>query len=306
MLAILESISPVFVVIALGFLSRRLGFLPDSFIHSANHLVYYVAIPILVFSAISGGPFAETFNPAQIAGTFLAASLIVLVSLLAALVMKVSREGTVTFVQTSFHGNLGYVGLAVVFYAMGPEGRGAASVLAGFLILYQNVVSIGLYTLTVGGREKRDARLILKFLGNPIILATLLGLLFSYTDLQLPGFIDRSFLIVSQMALPLALLIIGGNLKTAPARRIQLVALSSGFKLLLLPLAGFFIFKGFGVTAASAETALILLASPSATISYIMAAEMGGREELAAAAITTSTILSIITYTFWISMAGRL
>lgn len=305
MLDILESISPVFVVIGLGFMSRKLGFLPDSFIQSANRLVYFVAIPILIFSSISGGSFARSFDPAQIVGTCLAASVVIALALVLSLALGTSPAGTATFVQTSFHGNLGYVGLAVVFYALGPEGRGAASVLAGFLILYQNAASILLYTLTVGRGARTDARLLLKFLGNPIILATLLGLFFSATGLALPGFIDRSFEIVSHMALPLALLIIGGSLKAAPARRVQLVAISTTLKLLVLPLAGLFIFKALGVTASTAETALIFLASPSATISYIMASEMGGREELAAAAVTISTVLSIFTYTFWIAMAGR-
>jgi predicted permease len=304
MLQILESISPVFVVIALGFISRKLGFLPDSFIQSANRLVYFVAIPILVFSAISGGSFADSFDPSQIGGTFLAATVIVTLGLLLSFILRITPAGTATFVQSSFHGNLGYVGLAVVFYALGPEGRGAASVLAGFLILYQNTASILLYTFTVGGKKRPDAALLMRFLGNPIILATLVGLFFSATGLSLPGFINRSFDIVSHMALPLALLIIGGSLRAASARRIQLVAISTTLKLLILPLAGFLIFKALGISASRAETALILLASPSATISYIMAMELGGREELAAAAVTISTVLSIFTYTFWIAMAG--
>ncbi len=306
MLQILESISPVFVVITLGFLSRRHGFLPDSFIQSANRLVYYVAIPILVFSAISGGPFAESFDPVQLTGTFLAATITVLIGIALAPFLHTSPAGTATFVQTSFHGNLGYVGLAVVFYALGPGGRGAASVLAGFLILFQNVVSILLYTVTVGGKRKLDFATLLRFLGNPIILATLLGLLFSATGLALPAFVNRSFEIVGQMALPLALLIIGGSLKPAPTKRIKLVAISTTLKLLVMPLAGFLIFKALGLSPERAEPALILLASPSATISYIMAMEMGGRQELAAAAVTISTIASMVTYTFWIAMAGGL
>jgi predicted permease len=36
-----------------------------------------------------------------------------------------------------------------------------------------------------------------------------------------------------------------------------------------------------------------------------MSAEMGGDSDLAAAAVTISTVLSIITYTFWMSVAGN-
>jgi len=302
MLSILENISPVFLVILLGFVSRRMGFLPDIFISSANRLVYFVAIPILVYDEISRGSFSQSFDLSQIGGTCLAVGTVGAASYLLARILRISEGGAATFVQISFHGNLGYVGLAVVFYALGPEGRGAASVLAGFLILFQNVMAIGMYTFLASGEKKMDKRVIGKFLGNPIILATLLGLISSAAGIRAPLFLERSFGIVGDMALPLALLIIGGSLKTAPAKRLQLVAFSTIFKLLLLPLTGFLLFRAMGVGLTQAETAVILLASPSATVTYVMASEMGGKADLAAAAVTISTVFSIVTYTLWIAV----
>lgn len=302
MLSILENISPVFLVILLGFVSRRMGFLPDLFITSANRLVYFVAIPILVYDEISRGTFSESFDLFQIGGTFLAVALMGALSYLVSRVLRISEGGAATFIQTSFHGNLGYVGLAVVFYAMGPEGRGAASVLAGFLILFQNVFAIGMYTFLTSSDDKIDKRLMGRFLGNPIILATILGLLSSALGVRAPVFLERSFGIVADMALPLALLIIGGSLRPAPGKRIQLVAVSTVLKLVMLPLAGFLLFRLLGVGTTQAETAVILLASPSATVTYVMASEMGGKPDLAAAAVTISTVLSIVTYTMWIGV----
>ena len=301
MLTILENISPVFLVIGLGYLSRKLGFLPDSFIQPANRLVYYIAIPILIFSEISRGNFAESFNPGQIGGTFLAVAGIFTLSLVAGGAMRLSPNGRATFSQTSFHGNLGYVGLAVVFYVLGTEGRAAASVLAGFLMLFQNFLSISLFTLLARGGERLSLNTVWKFLGNPIILATLLGLIFSAGGIKVPGFLAHTFRIVAEMALPLALLIIGGSLKPFSTRRVRLVALSAALKLAILPMAGFYIFRLIHLEPGAAGAAIIFLASPSATISYVMAAEMGGDKDLAAAAVTASTALSIITYTFWIS-----
>jgi hypothetical protein len=304
MLTIIENISPVFLVIVLGFLSRRLGFLPDTFIVSANRLVYFVAIPILVYSEISRGSFSESFDPFQLTGTFVAVSILAAVALISARALGVSAGGIATFSQCSFHGNLGYVGLAVVFYALGPEGRGSASVLAGFLILFQNIIAIGIFTFIAREGRPLDMRSMGKFIGNPIILATILGLLSSASGFVMPSFIERSFDIVADMALPLALLIIGGSLRTAPARRIQLVVLSAAMKLLLLPFIGFLIFRFLDVGTVQTEMAVILLASPSATVTYVMASEMGGKPELAAAAVTVSTMISIATYTLWIAVIG--
>ena len=302
MLTILENISPVFLVIGLGYLSRKLGFLPDSFIQSANRLVYYIAIPILIFGEISRGNFVESFNPGQIGGTFLVVAVVFVLSLAAGSALRLPPSEKATFSQISFHGNLGYVGLAVVFYVLGTEGRAAASVLAGFLMLFQNFLSISLLTLLTGGGKRLSLNTAWKFLGNPIILATLLGLFFSAGGIKVPGFLSQTFSIVSEMALPLALLIIGGSLKPFSTGRVRLVAFSGALKLAILPLAGFFFFRIIHLEPGAARAAIIFLASPSATISYVMAVEMGGDRDLAAAAVTASTALSMITYTLWITV----
>lgn len=306
MIQILQNLAPVFLVIGLGFLSRKLGFLPDNFIQSANRLVYYIAIPLLVFGEISRGNFSESFNIKQLSGTFLAVGIVMLAAIAIAFFLKIPKEQAATFTQISYHGNLGYVGLAVIFYSLGPGGRAAASVLAGFLILLQNILSISLYSFISGRGRKLTIRSLGKFLGNPIILGTILGLVSSGSGVSLPEFLDRTFEIVADMALPLALLIIGGSLRTWTKGRTLQLGLSTALKLLVLPLTGLIIFRLLNVSQTLAIPSIILLSSPSATISYVMSAEMGGDKELAAAAVTISTAFSIVTYTLWITMVARL
>jgi hypothetical protein len=305
LIQILENLSPVFLVIGLGYLSRKLGFLPDNFIQSANRLVYYIAIPLLVFSEISRGKFSESFDVRQLAGTLLAVGLVMLLAIAVAFIMKIPRKTAVTFTQISYHGNLGYVGLAVIFYSLGPAGRVTASVLAGFLILMQNILSISLYTFAPSEGRRLTVKSLGKFIANPIILGTVLGLISSGSGISLPGFLDRTLTIVADMALPLALLIIGGSLRTGVSGRSVQIGISTVLKLLVLPLTGLILFRLLDVSHALAVPSIILLSSPSATISYVMSAEMGGDSDLAAAAVTISTVLSIITYTFWLSVAGN-
>jgi hypothetical protein len=50
--------------------------------------------------------------------------------------------------------------------------------------------------------------------------------------------------------------------------------------------------------------ALILLASPTATVSYVMSREMAGEPDLATAAISVTTIASALTYTLWLGLHG--
>jgi len=74
-------------------------------------------------------------------------------------------------------------------------------------------------------------------------------------------------------------------------------------KLLLLPGLGLFIYRLSGLSLHDYLPGLILLASPSATLTYVMAKEMGGDTDFAVAAISLSTMLSALTFTLWLHIA---
>ena len=107
------------------------------------------------------------------------------------------------------------------------------------------------------------------------------------------------------MALPLALLLIGGSLSLELVRKYLKLSLGAIFiKLVLLPGLGLLLFRSLGVSSTEYLPGLILLASPTATITYVLAREMHGSPEFAAANISASTLLSAITYSLWLMMAG--
>ncbi len=305
LLSILADIAPVFLVIGVGFLARRRGFLPDVFMEAANRLVYYLAVPLLVFSTVSAAPFAESFRPREIAGTTLAVLAVALLGVALGKLLRLPPPTAITFAQNGVHGNTGYIALAMVLYVLGEKGMASAGVLAGMVMLVNNTVSLALFQLLPRERRALSLGTLGKVLGNPIVAAALLGLLVSATRFPFPPFAARAVGIVGDMALPLGLLIIGGSLRSDIVGRLPLAAASSVLKLLLLPAAGLLILGAMGIPAAAAVPAVILLGSPSATISYVMAREMGGDHELAAAGVTVSTMLSIVTYTFWLALLSK-
>lgn len=299
-LTILQDIAPVFLVIALGFFARRRGLLPDAFTEAANRLVYTIGIPLLIFGQVAPGDFSRNFRPAQIAAVVAAVAATAALGLLLALALRLPAPTALTFVQDSYHGNTGFIALAVLLYVLGPAGLAAGSVLAGFTMLVNNTLSLALFTFSPRHRRRLSGATLRSFLGNPIILATMLGLAVSALRVPLPAVLLRSISIVSDMALPVALLIIGGSLSPALRSRLPLAHLASLLKLAVLPALGVLFLRLFGAEAA-AVPAVILLGSPAATLSYVMAREMDGDPELAAAVVTVSTVLSVVSYTVWIA-----
>lgn len=306
-LNIVSTIIPIFSVIILGWLARWKGFIQQEFLEPANRLVYYLAIPALIFRAISKASLKAQFDVMVLAITLFSVVVVFAFAWGMGFLLRLRLGQLGTFIQTTFHGNLGYIGLAIAFYLLGNEGFVRASIIAGFLIILQNFLSVISLQFNSDDISVKGNKLyiVLRILGNPVILSALAGILFSFLGLKMPLVIDRSLHILGGLALPMALLIIGASLSFKIMQlRILRVISSSLLKLTLLPGIGFLLYRTFDIALQDYLPALILLASPTATITYVMAREMGGDGDFAVAAISTSTLISSVTFTLWINIAS--
>jgi malate permease and related proteins len=303
---ILATIIPIFIIIMLGWGVHRRGFLPGEFLGPANRLVFYVAIPAMIFQSIAKSTLGEWFNPLVIILTLLAAGIVYASAWLVCHITRLPRTMAGTFIQSAGHGNLGYIGLAVAYYFLGSAGLVHASVVAGFLMILQNLLSIvALQAFSAQKEAGQSHRLIAgKVLGNPVILSVLAGMSLSIFSIPIPLIVERSLTILSGLALPTALLVIGASLSLQRMKaRGLIVTGAAAIKLLVLPGLGWLLFQFCGLHRGDFLPALILLASPTATISFVMAKEMQGDGDLAIATISASTIASALTFILWLKVA---
>jgi predicted permease len=305
---VVSTIIPIFGVVLLGWFARRRGFIPQMFLAPANRLVFHLAIPALIFRAISKASFHTEFNVTVLMVTLLSA----VTAYLGAWIIgrqtgwQPGRIGT--FIQCSAHGNQGYIGLPVAFYFIGQSGLAKASILAGFLMILQNTLSVlALQTVAVAGESSgRKFRLVIENLvHNPIIVSALTGVVVSIIQVPIPTPIDRFLEVLGGLAPPLSLLLIGASLSLQVMRQNLLPVLGSVIlKIIVLPVMGLAVFTLLRVSAVDFLPGLILLATPTATVAYVMAKEMHGDEAFAVAAISTSTIFSAATYLVWLTLVS--
>jgi len=302
---ILNTIIPIFSVILTGWLARRKGFIPTEFTGPANRLVFYFAIPAMVFAAIAKGSLKTDFHPVVMGCTLAAVGTSFGVTWLLGRLCHVPYRCLGTFVQCGYHGNLGYLGLAVAYYYLDQAGFISASLLLGFIMIFQNLLSVFILIL-YGGKDsvgKNVGRMVSKILGHPMMLSAGAGIIFSLTGAALPMVVSRTLDIFSGMALPLALLLIGATLNFNLIK-IQLTRVLpvSIIKLGLLPALGLIFYTMWDQPANLYLPGLIMLATPSATVSYVMAVEMNGDVEFAATAISVSTLLSAFSFSAWLHL----
>jgi len=299
-LQILSIVLPVFLVIALGFGLKHTRLVDANFIRQLNRLVFYVALPALLFHKLSQADFRASFNPALLFGVIGAIVASFAGSYFYGLVRRYPAPQLGAFCQGASRGNLAFMGLAVAFNAYGEEGIATVGVLAGFIIPLINMLSVLALLLPQrrAGHSMTAAFWMYQFAFNPLIIASFIGIAWSYLALPLPSVLERALDIVTGMSLPLALICIGASFSP---RRLQgdiaVAGLATVIKVVLQPLAAGLVLVLLGVGGRDLGIGVIIAGTPTAAAAYIMAQQLRCDAELSGTIIMLSTACSLVTYT---------
>jgi predicted permease len=300
---IINTLLPVFLIIAVGAFLRKIKFLSDEFVAGLNRLVFWIGLPCLLFYKIATAEYnykiAGKITLVMITGTVAC----IIAAYIVAFIIRVHPRAVGTFVQGAFRGNLYYVGLALIIYTFaGADSRTSAqmeSIAILVMALLVPVYNIGAVIVLLASQHKIDryilARIARETIANPLFLACAAGIIYSYVFPPLPLAIARSCSAIGAVSLPLALIAIGAVLAQSRIAGSGIPALAASIiKVAVSPIIGFWAAHLIGLGAGETKIALLLLACPTAVTSYVVAEQLGGDEELSAAIIVVSTVLSII------------
>jgi predicted permease len=300
---ILKTIIPIFIIIFLGSAAKKKGWITDGFIGPANRLAFNLAVPALIFKAIAGTDFTRQFNAKLLAGTLLPVVIVYLAAWMICGFFNIDRKYKGTLIESTMHGNVGYAGLAIVFYYLDQESFAVAAVLTGFLAIAHNFLAVIVLQANAPDQHSKHgpARTLTTVVKNPIIISAVAAILISSVGIEIPTIIDRTLAILGNLGLPLALLVIGASLSLRiQKRQLWMISFAALGKLLVLPAVGFSLYHFFSLAPAVYLPGLILLTCPVATFVYILASELDGDTDLAVNIISVTTPLSALTITLWI------
>ena len=309
---VLNSLLPVFLLIALGKALTRTAFFTADFARNINRLTYWVALPALLLNKISSASFSSEavsrISFLLILSTLTSAGL----AYIAAKILHIERSAMGAFVQGSGRSNNAFVGLPVILYAMSglrPDVEAVATVALAPAIIFYNILSVCVL-LAHGDKQKQNISSTIKIYSkqlftNPLLLACAIGLIMNATGLRFSLPIDRSLTALGNMALGMALMSIGASLSfrgihTGLSRSIT----AASIKVFAQPLIGLGLALLTGLPPIDRQMLLIYLACPTAVASYVLADIFNSDRELAAHIIVVSTLLSTISLTLIIALGG--
>ena len=303
---VLGIILPVFLVILLGGVLTRARFLSAGLIGELNRLTYYVGLPAYLFTSIAEASFGSG-RAALLFGIMCGATLLTLAAgFVVAKIRGVTGDSIGSVLHASIRGNLAYIGLPVVMLALAAHAGGAVEPLkqVALLAMAPLVVvtnTLGVLLLLIGHARPGPAMvrtIAWQLVTNPLLLACAAGLACAMAGLHLPGWVEQSATVVGQMALPLALLCIGGTLVVMPLRGKRGNALlASLLKVAVAPLLAWPLARWAGAATDELRIVLLFMATPTAAASFTLAGKLGGDEALAATSVVLSTALSLLSLT---------
>ena len=281
--------------ICIGVLCSKLKFIDERGSACINQLVLYICGPLLILKSVQNVQF--TYGIRDILMLLLYSVILMLLALVIGIVFarifcgKKPVRGVFSLV-TAF-GNVFFMGVPVVTALYGENAVFLLSVCVMPFNLF--IFTVGIYLILGGSNQKISWK---KLLVNPSLYATLIALPIFFLRIEFPATVLDIITYLSQMVVPLSMILIGAALGRMSLKSIFTSGLSyavCGVKLILTPLAVFFIFRTFIHDPLVLGILTVVSAMPSASISPILCAEYDGDSVFANRTVFLTTLLSLAT-----------
>lgn len=298
----LNATVPVFLMMVLGFIFRRVGLVDESFAQKINKFVFLVSLPVLVFSDLALTDFVEVWD-----GTFVIFCFVVTVIsiTIATLVSFLCKDKSIQgeFVQVSYRSSAALLGIAFIQNIYGTSGM-APLMIIGSVPLY-NVMAVIIMSVFQPNNKGIDRDMIKHtvkgIVTNPIIIGIVIGLLWSVLKVPMPSFMEKTVRNIAGTAAPMGLIAMGASFdfKKALAKFgpsvVAVIMKLLVFAMLVLPLA-----VRMGFREEKLVAILVMVGSASTVSCYIMAKNMGYEGVLSSNVIMLTTLFSAFTLTGWL------
>ena len=304
----LNATVPVFLMMVLGLVFRKLGWIDDVFASKMNKFVFLVPLPVLVFEDLATVDFSEVWDLKFVLFCFAAT----LISIgIAAAVSFLWRDKSIQgeFIQASYRSSAALLGIAFIQNIYGNAGL-APLMIIGSVPLY-NVMAVIVLAFFRPERKRLDKELwkstLKGIVTNPIIIGIAAGILWSALKIPMPPILEKTVSNVGAVATPLGLMAMGATFdirkafaKVRPAAAAAVMKLV-GFAAVFLPLAVMLGFRREELVAI-----LVMLGSATTVSCFVMAKNMGHEGVLTSSVVMLTTLFSAFTLTGWLDVLRSL
>ena len=298
----LNATVPVFLLMTLGLVFRKLGWISESFATEMNKFVFLVPLPVMVFEDLATVNFEQVWNIKFVLFCFfVTVTSIAIVTGISFLWKDKSIQGE--FIQASYRSSAALLGIAFIQNIYGNAGM-APLMIIGSVPIY-NIMAVVVLSFFQPEQKGMDKALIKKtargIIKNPIIIGIVAGLLWSALKIPMPVILSKTVSKIGAVASPMGLMAMGATFEFDKAFKKLKPSMTAtfnkliGFAAIFLPMA-----VGFGFRNEELIAILVMLGSATTVSGYVMARNMGHEGVLSSSVVMLTTMFSAFTLTMWL------
>lgn len=295
-----NAVLPMCLVMALGYGTRRLGWIRREEISAINKIAFRIFLPCLLYYNVYCSDLSGSFDPLLMAYAVGGVLLTFGLSLGYTLLTEKLPERRGVMIQGMFRSNYVIMGIPVAAALLGADQLGTVSILIAVVVPLFNMLSVVVLEV-FRGQKPKPLHILGQIAKNPLVIGSVLGILTLAAGIRLPHILEQTIQNISAVASPLQLFLLGAFFQFSGLKtyRRELVTVSAA-KLIVAP--GLFLGLGalLGFRGVAFVSLIGVFASPTAVNSFTMAQQMGGDAELAGDIVVTTSAVSILTMFLWI------
>ena len=291
----------MFLLMSAGYAAREAGILDRGDVFRCNRVAFRVFLPCLLFINIYQSDLHAAANPGLILFAVIGVLLVFSAAFVGTKYLEPieNRRGVVA--QGIFRSNFVIMGLPVAEALAGSENLGSVTLLIAVVVPLFNFLAVFVLEFFRGGKVK-PGEVLIEIVKNPLVVSSLLGILFQVLPVRLPALVETAVLNLGRIATPLQLFLLGAFFRFNGIReRLLPTAVVTTVKLfvtpgLLLSAAAMVGFRGVEFIAL-----IGVFATPTAVNSFTMVQQMHcGDEELAGNIVVATSAVSMVSLFLWI------
>ncbi|MEM7349006.1 MAG: AEC family transporter [Chloroflexota bacterium] len=296
-LIFLNVVTPVFTLVLLGYL---VGPRLQLEARTLSRIAYYLFVPSFVFSTISQADIEASLAIRMTIYILIVHLLCAALGFGVAKLMGASFTLASAYVLIAVFGNVGNFGLSLVQFRLGEAAIVPATIYFLAIIIIAFMVSVGFASFA---QANSGWGALLSVFKTPAIVAVIPAMLFGFTGLEVPLFINRITTLLGSAMIPTMLVTLGVQLAGVETLQINRhVVAATSVRLLGGPILAILLVIPFGLTGLARGAGILQSSMPAAVLASIIAIEYDLIPEFVTTTVLFSTLASLVTLTVILSL----
>ncbi|MCR4877571.1 MAG: AEC family transporter [Clostridiales bacterium] len=303
----LRVVFPLCVYIVVGMIGKAARLISPEASASMSRFTFRALFPLLVFENVMNAGEALRGGGLSTSVYLLVSNTVVFILLMVLIpLIEKSKPRQASLIQGAFRSNSILFALPIVTTICGADQVGVASICVSIVVPWYNILCV-IALETKRGGSVRIGKLLRGIITNPLILGALAGAVALLLGIEVPEIIRTPMHTLTSMVTPLALVLLGADLKFGNLRKdLKQIMLATSIKLIFSPLLIVGLAWLLGFRGVPLISIFALSCVPTAVSSYTMAVEMGADGPLAGGILAATTVCSTVSVFLWVLLLSAM